>query len=88
MSNQTKLSLIDIDPFVIFEWGVDYGQLLMEEERDSEEWADAFQGAIILNKYCMPSQIAPRRQPHSEAWRNAKKESYMKFMKFYQRTIQ
>ena len=68
-----------VDIFDIFCMGVDYGQLLMEEERDSEDLADAFQGAIISDKYSMPSAIAPRRQPHSEEWRAAKKASFAKF---------
>ncbi|MFV0501703.1 MAG: hypothetical protein ACK5MH_08965 [Bacteroidales bacterium] len=69
-----------IDIFDIFCMGVDYGQLLMEQERDSEDWADAFQGCIISDKYSMPSQIAPRRQPHSDKWREAKLNSYKKFL--------
>ena len=68
--------------FEIFLWGVDYGQLTMEEEREQEEWADAFQGVIIDKKYSMPSQPAPRRQLHSEKWFNAKRESLKKFQKF------
>lgn len=71
---------MEIDIFEVFCFGVDYGQLLCEQERDSEDVADAFQGAVISQKYAMPSQIAPRRQPHSEQWRNAKKESYFKFI--------
>lgn len=63
----------------IFKMGIDYGQLMMEEERDSEDFNDAFQGMIISNKYSMPSQVAPRRKPHSERWRNAKRESVNKF---------
>ena len=63
----------------IFKMGVDYGQLLMEEERDYEDIADGFQGMIISHKYQMPSAIAPRRQPHSEEWRQAKKKSLKKF---------
>ena len=66
----------------IFRWGIDYGQLMMEEERDSEDWADAFQGFIIDQKYSMPAQTAPRRQPHSDKWREAKKESLNNFMIF------
>ena len=27
----------NVTPFDIFCWGVDYGQLLMEEERDNED---------------------------------------------------
>lgn len=63
------------DLLEIFKLGVDYGQLLMEEERDSEDLADAFQGHIVDSIYSMPSQQAPRRQPHSDAWRKAKIES-------------
>ncbi len=64
----------------IFKLGVDYGQLLMEEERDSEDWADAFQGYIIDSIYSMPANIAPRRQPHSDEWRQARKDSLYKAM--------
>lgn len=71
---------MEIDIFDVFCMGVDYGQLLMEQERDNEDLFDAFQGHLISRKYSMPSQPAPRRQPHSENWRKAKKESYLKFM--------
>lgn len=64
------ISLMDV-----FAMGVDYGQLLMEEERDNEDLYDAFQGMIISNKYSMSSAIAPRRQPHSDKWRAAKLKS-------------
>jgi len=73
---KSKMYLIDVSPFDIFLWGVDHGQLLMEQERDSEDWADAFQGHIISQKYCMPSEIAPRRQPHSDKWRSAKAKGF------------
>lgn len=62
----------------IFKLGVDYGQLLMELERDGEDVADAFQGVIIDEKYSMPSQPAPRRLPHSDEWRKAKSDSLYK----------
>lgn len=75
------------DLFNIFCLGVDYGQLLMEEERDSEDWSDAFQGYVIDKKHCSPSQIAPRRQPHSEKWRQAKRESYKKFLELIKEEI-
>lgn len=68
--------------FEIFSWGVDYGQLTMEEEREQEEWADAFQGVIIDKKYSMPSQPAPIRKLHSEQWFKAKKEGFKKFQNF------
>jgi hypothetical protein len=79
---QEQLYLIDVNPFEIFKWGIDYGQLLAEDERDSEDLADAFQGIIVDQKRCCPSSIAPRRQPHNKEWRKAKTESYNKFIEF------
>lgn len=68
--------------FDIFSWGIDYGQLTMEEEREQEELADAFQGVIIDAKYSMPSQPVLRRQVHTEKWFNAKRKSITKFLDF------
>ena len=65
--------------FDAFCYGVDYGQLLMEEERDSEDTFDAFLCSETGRKYTIPSPQAKRRQPHSDKWREAKKESYNKF---------
>lgn len=64
----------------VFSWGVDYGQLLAENERESEEWADAFQGFIIDIRYNMPSNPAPRRKLHSKKWQEAKMESFNNFI--------
>lgn len=75
-------------PFDIFSWGIDYGQLLMEEERDTEDLADAFHGAIFARKMCMPAQPIERRQPHSKEWRAAKRESLNKFMEFMARSLE
>jgi hypothetical protein len=70
MVNKIRLPELDKPSvFDVFWWGVGYGQLLMEEERDMEEWGDAFQGFILDRKYCMPANPAPRRQPKSEEWR-------------------
>ncbi len=71
----------------IFRWGVDYGQLLMEEERDGEDWADAFNGWLVDCKYSMPANPIPRRQPHSDHWCAAKKESFYKFVNFINETL-
>lgn len=71
-----------ITPIDIFSWGVDYGQLLMEEERESEDWADAFNCYLVARKTAMPSNPIPRRQPHSEKWLNAKRESFKKFQNY------
>lgn len=77
----TNLQKTNYSLFDIFSMGVDYGQLLAEEERDNEDWCDAFQGVIVGKKYSMPSQIAPRRQARTEKWRQAKRESYKQFLK-------
>lgn len=76
------ITITDKELFEIFSWGVDYGQFTMEEEREQEEWADAFQGVIIDNKYSMPSQPAPRRQLHSAKWLNAKRRGLKNFEMF------
>ena len=55
---------------------------MMEQERDNEDLYDAFQGMLCDRKYSMPSQIAARRQPHSVEWRQAKKDSCLKFLDF------
>lgn len=52
-----------------FEYGVDYGLLLAEQERDSEDIFDAAGCAVYAKKMCVPSTAAQRRQPHSRAWR-------------------
>lgn len=66
----------------IFCWGVDYGQLTMERERENEEWFDAFNGYFVAQKTSMPANPAPRRQLHSEKWFEAKKKSYDDFIEF------
>ena len=68
--------------FEIFSWGIDYGQLLSEQERDQEDLFDAFQGMIIDNKFSMPAKQTERRQPRSEEWRKAKLDSLNKFIEY------
>jgi len=67
----------------IFCLGVDYGQLIMEEERDSEDLFTGFLGHCFDKKYSMPMSQNERRQPHSKKWREAKKNSYLKFLEIY-----
>jgi hypothetical protein len=67
----------------VFWWGVDYGQLLMEEERETEELFDAAVGYIGTRKYNKPSHPVRRRQLHSEKWFNAKRSGYEKFLDIY-----
>lgn len=71
---------MEVDLMELFKMGVDYGQFLMEQERDSEDFIDAFQGFLIDEKYSMPAQPIPRRTPHSDQWRSAKIESFYKAM--------
>ena len=71
---------MEVDLFDIFCMGVDYGQLLMEQERDNESWADAFNGFLVDQKCSMPAKELPRRQPHSDKWREAKRNSVRQFM--------
>lgn len=52
-----------------FKWGVDYGLLLAEQERDSEDLLDAVVCASFARRMNIPSSFAQRRQPHSAAWR-------------------
>lgn len=66
----------------IFCWGVDYGQLTMERERENEEWFDAFNGYFVARKTTMPANPVLRRQLHSEKWFEAKKKSYDDFIEF------
>ena len=69
---------MQINLMELFKMGVDYGQLLSEQERDSEDVTDAFQGVIIDEKYSMPANTPPRRLLHSDEWRKAKIESLFK----------
>ncbi len=68
--------------FQIFSWGVDYGQLTMEREREQEEWTDAFNGYFVARKTAMPANTIKRRQLHSEKWFEAKKKSWDDFLDF------
>ena len=65
--------------FKIFNYGVDYGQLLMEQERENEEWADAFNCCLVSHKTAMPAMPIERRQAHSAEWKNAKIKSFNDF---------
>jgi hypothetical protein len=83
-----RITVSSDDLWKAFCWGADYGQLLMEEERDMEDWADAFQGHIFDSKRCAPAQIAPRRQLMSDKWREAKRESKRKFFALQKRAFE
>jgi hypothetical protein len=63
-----------------YEYGIDHGLLIAEQERDSEDLFDSVGCMVHSRKYNAPSSPAPRRQPHSEAWRQAKREALKKFV--------
>jgi hypothetical protein len=67
--------------FEIFNLGVDYGQLIMEQERMSEEFFDAGVCYHTARKFGVPSSPYERRRVHSEKWINVKKQSYDNFLK-------
>ena len=67
----------------IFYLGVDYGQLLMEEEREGEERYDAGLCVFGARKFCVPTLPAKRRRIHSEQWIKARRDSLHKFLSIY-----
>jgi hypothetical protein len=66
--------------FEAFCYGVDYGQLLMEEERENEGIFDAFLCGVSAKKYGVPSAPTRTRQVHSEKWFAAKRKSKADFL--------
>ena len=67
----------------IFMLGIDYGQLLMEEERENEELYDAGLCVFGALKFGVPTLPAKRRRIHSEQWIKAKRDSLHKFLSIY-----
>ena len=65
--------------FTIFNYGVDYGLLIAERERENEEWADGFNCCLVARKTAMPAMPIERRQAHSEDWKQAKLNSLTAF---------
>jgi hypothetical protein len=70
---------MEIDLFEIFCWGVDYGQLTMEEDFFDNNWADTMGIIVTDRKHSMNSQII-QRQPRTDKWKDAKRKSYREFM--------
>lgn len=79
------VDLVEIDIWEIFRMGVDYGQLIMEQERQGEGMFDAFMGTVFDEKYAMPMAQTQTRQVHSEKWFEAKEKSFDNFQKLYAR---
>ena len=65
--------------FTIFNYGVDYGLLIAERERENEEWADAFNCFLFSQKTAMPAMPSERRHLHTEKWLSTKKKSFERF---------
>ena len=68
------------DLITAFECGIDYGLLLAEQERDSEDAFDSVCCLLYSRKHNVPSAPANRRKARSEAWRNAKGASLLRFI--------
>lgn len=66
----------------IFSWGVDVGLLFAEQEREKEEWAEAWKGYAVARRTAMPAQTSSRRELHSEKWFAAKRSSLEEFKDF------
>jgi hypothetical protein len=71
------------DVWNVFWWGVQYGQLLMEEERENEETFDAFLCAVGSRKYALPTTPVRRRQIHGEKWFDAMRQGHKNFLEYY-----
>lgn len=74
---------IEIDIWEVFKFGVDYGQLIMEQERQGEGMFDAFMSKVFDDKYAMPMAQTQPRQVHSDKWFEAKEKSLKKFQILY-----
>ena len=73
----------EIDILDIFLMGVDYGQLTMEQERQSEETFDSFLGHFYSEKLMMPMAPVERRRVHSEKWFKAKEKGLLNFQNLF-----
>ena len=62
-------------------FGIDHGLLLAEQERDSEDWGYAAANVGFSRNICRPLGADTRRQPRSQAWRDAMAESTIDFLK-------
>jgi hypothetical protein len=80
MTHQITVTVDDI--YNIYFWGMSEGQLLMEEERESEELFDATLCAIGSRKQNIPTVPARRRQIHSEKWFKAMRQAKQDFNQF------
>lgn len=74
---------IDVETaFRIFKWGIDVGQLFAEQERENEEFGEAWKGYAVARRTAMPMQGSTRRQLHSEKWFEAKRASLQAFQSY------
>ena len=82
---KNKHQTVEIDIWEIFLMGVDYGQLIMEQERQGEGMFDAVMGTVFDKKFSMPMAQTQTRQVHSEKWFESKEKSLEIFQKLYSR---
>lgn len=73
------------DILKVYECGIDYGLLIAEEERDSEDMFDGFICGLTSEKMCVPSMPERRRQPRSKEWRKTKKDATFEFLEICSR---
>lgn len=78
--NEPMYSVTITDLLNCYRWGVDYGLLLAEEERDSEELFDAVGCSVYSGKICVPSTVPLRRQTHSVVWRKEMRAGMLKLI--------
>jgi len=83
-----KISVTIDELYQVYFWGASEGQLLMEEERESEEIFDAAICAYSGRKFGVPSAPARRRQIHSEKWFAAMRKAKDDFNNFIKQKLQ
>jgi hypothetical protein len=76
------------DLYEVYFWGMSEGQLLMEEERESEELFDAAICSVGARKLCIPTVPTQRRQIHSEKWFEAMRKAKQEFREFIKTKVE
>jgi len=77
-----KITVTISELYDVYFWGMAHGQLLMEQERESEELFDAVVCYHSSRKYNVPSAPARRRQTHSDKWFEAMNKDVRSFKDF------
>jgi acyl-CoA reductase-like NAD-dependent aldehyde dehydrogenase len=74
--------------YQVYFWGISEGQVIMEEERESEELFDAAVCAYGSRKYGIPTSPVRRRLVHSEKWFNAMRKDKADYISFIKQKLQ